>query len=157
MWIPYLEQDTDAQIHKRLGEVDDGLAGIVDRHRGNRQIRSLCDKYENKVTIELRLTVRPNLIEWIENLFKSVLQYCSVIFVKISQGMLFDIFRIKKKRIYEAIINGKYRYFDCININVSLIITCLVFDQQKSRCEMLCFSASPESDLDWRWKVYIFW
>lgn len=38
----HLEQDADAEIHERFGEVDDGLARIVDGHRADGEVSFLC-------------------------------------------------------------------------------------------------------------------
>ena len=34
----HLEQNADAEVHEGLGEVDDGLAGVVDRHGSHGQV-----------------------------------------------------------------------------------------------------------------------
>ena len=40
-----LVQDGDAEVHERLGEVDHGLAGKVDRHRADRDVSLVLDQF----------------------------------------------------------------------------------------------------------------
>lgn len=71
--VTYLEENTDAQVHKWFGEINDHLSSIVNGHRAHGQINFLsivekripCTFYRCMIKVLLNLNVFSDCMLWV--------------------------------------------------------------------------------------------